>query len=179
MTSSAKPSPMVALKREIVPRGGVVPRRDTGLHCRSDSFAGGVVPAEREWAFSYVEGKARMGLSAGKVREQSATLERWRSGAGPRIARGELMRSSTAPVLSLGVAVASSAACEKDEPSPSGLPTVLDALMAGLQIDIEAVPAALEDKLTTELETDLSVAKAPTLHDPKAALKLLTDASPQ
>ncbi len=51
--------------------------------------------------------------------------------------------------------------------------TVLDALKAGLQIDIDAVPAALKDKLASELKTDLSPAKAPTLHDPKAMLKIV------
>ncbi len=51
--------------------------------------------------------------------------------------------------------------------------TLLDALKAGLQIDIEAVPAAVRDKLVAELKTDLSLAKAPSLHDPKMMLKIV------
>jgi len=51
--------------------------------------------------------------------------------------------------------------------------TILDALKVGLQIDIEAVPASLKDKLVSELKSDLSAALAPTLHDPKAMTMLI------
>jgi cytochrome c553 len=51
--------------------------------------------------------------------------------------------------------------------------TLLDALKAGLQIDIEAVPAALKEKLVTELKTDHTPASAPSLHDHKVMLKLV------
>lgn len=44
--------------------------------------------------------------------------------------------------------------------------TVLDALNAGVSFDVDAIPAEIKAALTTELATDRSAAKAPTLNDP-------------
>lgn len=51
--------------------------------------------------------------------------------------------------------------------------TSKQALEAGLQVDIERVPAAMRKALGRELKTDLSPANAPMLNDPKIAVKLI------
>ena len=54
----------------------------------------------------------------------------------------------------------------------SGL-TIAGALELGLNIDIDAVPAALKAPLTAEAKTNLSPAKAPLMNDPATFLALL------
>jgi len=51
--------------------------------------------------------------------------------------------------------------------------TPLDALKAGLHVDVEAVPADLKEKLAAELKTDLSAKNAPLLNDPATTMKLV------
>jgi cytochrome c2 len=51
--------------------------------------------------------------------------------------------------------------------------TPKQALEAGLQVDVEAVPAALRTILERELKTDLSLASAPTLNDPATTVALV------
>ncbi|MBC8064300.1 MAG: hypothetical protein H7Y17_05685 [Chlorobia bacterium] len=51
--------------------------------------------------------------------------------------------------------------------------TILMALKEGLMIDIEMVDPITRANLERELKTDLSPRNAPTLHDPKATLKVL------
>ncbi len=51
--------------------------------------------------------------------------------------------------------------------------TPLDALKAGLLVDVDAVPKAMRDKMAAELKTDLSVENAPMLNDPMTTVKLI------
>ena len=51
--------------------------------------------------------------------------------------------------------------------------TLLQLLETGFHVDAEALDGALRQALTTELKTDLSVARAPQLHDPAVALKVV------
>ena len=51
--------------------------------------------------------------------------------------------------------------------------TPLDALKAGLHVDIERVPSPLRRALAAELKTDLSPQNAPRLNDPKTAVQLV------
>jgi mono/diheme cytochrome c family protein len=51
--------------------------------------------------------------------------------------------------------------------------TPKQALEAGLQVDVDAVPAALRATLERELKSDLSPAAAPTLNDPAATVALV------
>ncbi len=51
--------------------------------------------------------------------------------------------------------------------------TPLDALNAGLHVDIERVPSPLRRALARELKTDLSPQNAPLLNDPKTAVQLV------
>ncbi|MES1188041.1 MAG: hypothetical protein ABUL60_29760 [Myxococcales bacterium] len=51
--------------------------------------------------------------------------------------------------------------------------TPLQALAAGLSVDIEQVPAATAEVIAAELETDLKPANAPTLNDPAATIALI------
>ncbi|MCA1659728.1 MAG: hypothetical protein LC642_04190, partial [Verrucomicrobiaceae bacterium] len=51
--------------------------------------------------------------------------------------------------------------------------TPKQALEAGLQVDVEAVPAALRTILERELKTDLSPAAAPALNDPATTVALV------
>ncbi|MDQ3467191.1 MAG: hypothetical protein M3411_03030, partial [Chloroflexota bacterium] len=51
--------------------------------------------------------------------------------------------------------------------------TPLQALDAGLLVDIDAVPAALKDALGRELKTDRSPINAPMLHDVKTTVSLI------
>ena len=54
--------------------------------------------------------------------------------------------------------------------------TVLAAMQAGVNFDVDALPADLKAALTSELKTDLSPAKAPKLNDP-ATLDMLVKAN--
>jgi mono/diheme cytochrome c family protein len=51
--------------------------------------------------------------------------------------------------------------------------TPVQALKAGLMVDIEALDSATKDALSKELKTDLSPREAPLLNDPKTTLKLV------
>lgn len=51
--------------------------------------------------------------------------------------------------------------------------TPLQALGAGLLVDIDAVPASMRDALAKELKTDRSPANAPMLHDVKTTVMLI------
>ncbi len=51
--------------------------------------------------------------------------------------------------------------------------TPLDALKAGLLVDIDAVPKPMRDKMAAELKTDLSAQNAPMLNDPMTTVKLI------
>lgn len=51
--------------------------------------------------------------------------------------------------------------------------TPLQALEAGLHVDVEAVPTELKAKLAAELKTDLSAKNAPLLNDPATTMKLV------
>ncbi len=51
--------------------------------------------------------------------------------------------------------------------------TPLQALGAGLLVDIDAVPASMRDALVRELKTDRSPANAPMLHDVKTTVMLI------
>ncbi|MBA2259350.1 MAG: hypothetical protein H0W18_10665, partial [Acidobacteria bacterium] len=51
--------------------------------------------------------------------------------------------------------------------------TPLQALEAGLLVDIDAVPASMRDALGRELKTDRSPANAPMLHDVKTTVMLI------
>ena len=51
--------------------------------------------------------------------------------------------------------------------------TLLQLLETGFHIDAEALDGALRQALATELKTDLSAARAPQLHDPAVALKVV------
>ena len=51
--------------------------------------------------------------------------------------------------------------------------TPLDALKAGLHVDIERVPPDLSKALAKELKTDLSPENAPLLNDPATTVKLI------
>lgn len=51
--------------------------------------------------------------------------------------------------------------------------TPVEALKAGLQLDVEAMDQALRDTLIAELKTDHSAESAPVLNDPKTFLKLV------
>lgn len=51
--------------------------------------------------------------------------------------------------------------------------TPVQALKAGLQVDIEAVPAAMRAIVARELATDLSPRNAPNLNDPRTTVKLV------
>ncbi len=51
--------------------------------------------------------------------------------------------------------------------------TPLQALQAGLLVDIEAVPQAMRDAMAAELKTDLSPQNAPMLNDPMTTVKLM------
>ena len=51
--------------------------------------------------------------------------------------------------------------------------TPLQALQAGLLVDIDAVPKALQQAIGAELKTDLSPQNAPMLHDPTTTVKLI------
>lgn len=51
--------------------------------------------------------------------------------------------------------------------------TPIMALEAGLSVDIERVPATLAQEIAAELDTDLSVAEAPTLNDPSTTEALV------
>ncbi len=51
--------------------------------------------------------------------------------------------------------------------------TPLQAIAAGLSVDIESVPAAMAKVIAAELKTDLSKAKAPALNDPATTVALV------
>jgi cytochrome c2 len=51
--------------------------------------------------------------------------------------------------------------------------TPLDALKAGLSVDIESVPTAMQKVIAAELKTDLSAANAPALNDYKTTVALI------
>ncbi len=51
--------------------------------------------------------------------------------------------------------------------------TPVQALKAGLMVDVEALDAATQQAVAAELKTDLSPKKAPLLNDPKTTMKLL------
>jgi mono/diheme cytochrome c family protein len=51
--------------------------------------------------------------------------------------------------------------------------TPKQALEAGLQVDIEAIPAQMRDAMAKELKTDMSPANAPMLNDPSITMKLV------
>ncbi len=51
--------------------------------------------------------------------------------------------------------------------------TPLQALQAGLLVDVEAVPQAMRDAMAAELKTDLSPQNAPMLNDPMTTVKLI------
>lgn len=51
--------------------------------------------------------------------------------------------------------------------------TPLQALQAGLLVDIDAVPQAMRDMMVAELKTDLSPQNAPMLNDPMTTVKLI------
>lgn len=51
--------------------------------------------------------------------------------------------------------------------------TPVQAMQAGVNVDVDAVPAALRPTLAAELKTDLSPANAPLLNDPQTTVKLV------